>query len=75
MDWQDHIVTDPKIAGGKPVVAGTRVPVQVILGSLAGGDSIEAVCEGYGVSRDDVLAALAYAAEALAHANVYLVPG
>lgn len=61
MDWQDHIVIDPKIAAGKPVVAGTRVPVQVILGSLAVGDSIESVCEGYRVSRDDVLAALVYA--------------
>jgi uncharacterized protein (DUF433 family) len=45
----------------KPVIAETRVPVQVIVGSLAGGDNVEQVCEGYGVTEEDVRAALAYA--------------
>ena len=36
MDWRERITIDPGIMGGKPVVRGTRVPVQVIMGSLAG---------------------------------------
>ena len=39
--WKDRIVIDPEIMGGKPVIKGTRVPLQVIIGSLAGGDPIE----------------------------------
>ena len=62
MDWQDRIAIDPGVMGGKPVVKGTRVPVQVIVGSLAGGDMVADVCEGYQVTEDDVRVALAYAA-------------
>lgn len=41
MKWQDRIISiDPKVMGGKPVIRGTRVPVQVIVGSLAGGMSV-----------------------------------
>lgn len=65
MDWEKRITTDPQIVGGKPVIHGTRVPVRVIVGSLAGGDSKDDVCTGYGITREDVRPALAYAAEAL----------
>ena len=41
MSWEDHIVIDPDVMGGKPVIKGTRVPVQVIVGALAGGDTVE----------------------------------
>jgi len=57
----EKIVIDPKIRHGKPVIRGTRVSVDVVLGSLAGGMSIEEVCEEYGIEREDVLAALGYA--------------
>lgn len=73
--WQDRIVINPDIMGGKPVVRGTRVPVQVIVGSLAGGDSIADVCDAYGVSEEDVRAALAYAAEALGQERLHALPG
>lgn len=69
MGWEGHIAIDPEVMGGKPVIKGTRVPVQVIVGSLAGGDSIEQVCAGYNVTEDDVRAALAYAANGKAHTN------
>jgi uncharacterized protein (DUF433 family) len=46
MNWQRRITTDPRIAGGKPAIKGTRVPVQVVLGALSGGDSIEEVAKG-----------------------------
>ena len=63
MTWQDRITIDPQILGGKPVIKGTRVPVQVVVGSLAGGSTVEELCEGYSVTEGDVCAALAYAAE------------
>ena len=58
-----RIVIDPKIRHGKPVIKGTRVSVDVILGSLAGGMSVDEVTEEYGITRDDVLAAIEYAAK------------
>lgn len=74
MGWEKRISIDPQIQGGRPVIRGTRVPVRVVVGSLAGGDSIDEVCEGYGITREDLQAALAYAAEAVEYASIYLVP-
>jgi len=65
-----HIVIDRKVMGGKPVIKGTRVPVQVILGGLAGGMTAREVSLEYRVTPADVKAALAYAAEAMAHLEV-----
>ena len=58
-----RIVIDPEVRHGKPVIKGTRVSVDVILGSLAGGMSVDEVTEEYGITRDDVLAAIEYAAK------------
>ena len=58
-----EIVIDPEVRHGKPVIKGTRVSVDVILGSLAGGMSVDEVTEEYGITRDDVLAAIEYAAK------------
>src|SRR5712692_2242642 len=43
MDWRDRIVIDPAIHHGDPCVKGTRVPLSVIVGSIAGGDTFEQV--------------------------------
>ena len=59
----DKIVIDPEIRHGKPVIRGTRVPVDIILGSIAGGMSIEEVAKEYGIKKEDVLAAIEYAAK------------
>lgn len=75
MGWQDRIAIDPKVMGGKPVIKGTRVPVQVIVGSLAGGDTTKQICEGYGIREEDVRAALAYAAEVLGQERLHALPG
>lgn len=65
-ELQDRIVTDPDILSGKPVVEGTRISVEVILELLASGMAVDEVPEEYpGLERDDVLAALAYAARSL----------
>ncbi len=45
--------------GGKPVIKGTRVPVEVIVGGLAGDMTVEDVCREYRIRPEDVRAALA----------------
>ena len=65
-EWRKRVTIDEAIVGGHPVIKGTRVPLQVIVGSLSSGATVEDVCEDYGVTREDVLAALAFAAEAIA---------
>lgn len=72
MDWRERIVTNPDILVGKPSVKGTRLSVELILGWLAQGWTIEMLLENYPtLSREDVLAALAFAAE-LMHEERYI---
>ncbi|MBI2109998.1 DUF433 domain-containing protein [Candidatus Woesearchaeota archaeon] len=59
----ERIVIDPKIMHGKPVIKGTRVPVEVILGSLVSGMNYEEIEKEYGVKRGDIVAAIEYAAK------------
>jgi uncharacterized protein (DUF433 family) len=66
MDWRDRIVSNPDILLGKPTVKGTRISVELILGWMANGWSVGDVLASYPhISREDVLAALAFAAEML----------
>jgi uncharacterized protein (DUF433 family) len=62
----DRIEVDPNRCHGKPVIKDTRVLVRTVLGSLAAGDSVERVAEAYGVSVQDVRAAIAFANELVA---------
>ncbi len=65
-----RIVVDEKVRFGKPVIRGTRVPVDLVVGKLAGGMTIEAVAEEYGITREDVLASLSYAARTIADERI-----
>ena len=70
---EDHprIAQNPSIMMGKPVIRGTRITVELILRSLGGGVSIEEFLARYPhISRDDVLAAQAFAADYLAAERV-----
>ncbi len=68
--WQDRILISPDIHHGEPCIKGTRVPVAMILGSLADGMSAVEIREAYPqLSREDINSALAYAAE-LAHHDI-----
>jgi uncharacterized protein (DUF433 family) len=59
----ERIVIDPRICHGKPIIRGTRMPVALVVGSLAGGMSFEEVeCE-YKLTREDIRAALKFAGE------------
>ncbi len=55
-----RIEIDARKCHGRPVIRGTRVPVAIVTGSLAGGMSIEAVAREYDVTISDIQAALAY---------------
>lgn len=59
----DRIVIDPGICHGKPVIRGTRMPVALVVGSLAGGMGFEEIEHEYGLTREDILAALKFAGE------------
>ena len=66
MDWRERITTEPDILMGKPTVKGTRISVELIVGWLAQGWTHEQLLESYPhITRDDILAALAFAAEML----------
>jgi len=66
----NRIVVDSKIRHGKPIIKGTRVSVDVVLGALAGGMTYDNVCKEYGIKKEDVLAAIEYAASLVAHEEI-----
>ena len=69
------ITSDPAVMMGKPVVAGTRITVELILEELAAGASVVGLLEGYPMlTPDAVSAALKFAAEALRADVVYPIP-
>lgn len=64
MNWRDRIVVDPGILVGKPIIKGTRISVELILDRMADGWSMEDILTSYPhITREDVLAALSFAAE------------
>ena len=63
MDWQDRIEKVPGILSGKPVIKGTRIPVELIVGRLNGGAWSEAdLIAGYGITTADLDACRQFAA-------------
>lgn len=70
MEIARHINVDPSIHHGIPVITGTRVPISIVIGSLAGGMSKEEVMEEYELTQVQVEAALAYATELVKQTEV-----
>ncbi len=69
------IQSDPSIMMGKPVVAGTRITVELILEKLASGETIDQLLAAHPrLTKEAVLAALDFAAHALRADVVYPVP-
>ena len=74
-DREDRVVIDPKILLGKPVIKGTRIAVEFIIDLLATGWTVEAILKDYSqLSKEDIEAALKYAAKALKQEKVYPLP-
>jgi uncharacterized protein (DUF433 family) len=72
MDWRSYITTDPNILAGKPIVRGTRLSVDFVLGLLAAGWSEPQVTENYPQVTPEVLRAVyGFAAEVLAEEAFY----
>jgi len=67
-----RIVIDPQIMLGKPVVKGTRLPIEMIVEKMAFGKGIEALLKDYPFLEEaDIRAALLYAAKSLANEEVF----
>jgi uncharacterized protein (DUF433 family) len=74
-DWRERIVIDPKIHHGAPCVKGTRLPVSVLVGSIADGDSVSDLLAAYPhLTEADIQAALKFAAEAVNHVDFIPLP-
>lgn len=65
-----RISVDPEVRFGKPVIAGSRVPVGVIVRAVAAGDPWNEVAQQYGITEEDVRAALTYAAQRIEEETV-----
>jgi uncharacterized protein (DUF433 family) len=74
MTAPNRIVIDPAIYHGKPVIRGTRVPVTVVVGSLAGGMTFEDVQREYDVTADHIRAALRFVGELAEQESFHPLP-
>ncbi|MBW6470953.1 MAG: DUF433 domain-containing protein [Methanosarcinaceae archaeon] len=75
MKYNDRIVIDHAILGGKPIIKGTRLSVEFILELLGNDWSHETIIENYPqLENEDVLAALNYASHLLKAEHIYPVP-
>jgi uncharacterized protein (DUF433 family) len=70
MNWRERISIDPDIHHGKPCIKGTRVPVSVIVGTVADGESPERILKSWPqLTLEDVTAALLFASALTAEAT------
>ena len=70
-DWKIHIESKAEVLFGKPVIAKTRIPVDLILEKLAEGDSIEDLLSAYpAISREDISSCLLFGADAVKNEKV-----
>ena len=70
----DRIEVNAEICGGKPVIRGTRLPVTVVVGSLAGGMTFEEVQREYDLTADDIRAALKFVADLAEQESFHPLP-
>lgn len=74
MRWQDYISVNPAVAHGKACVAGTRIPVAVVLANLAAGLTPDEIVRSYpSLTLESIQATLAYAAD-LAQERILPLP-
>ena len=66
MNWKDHIVADPAVLAGKPIIKGTRLSVELILDRLADGWSEQDLCDAYpNLTPEALHAVFAFASEVM----------
>jgi len=72
IDWHKHIAVDVDIHHGEPCINGTRIPVSMIVGSVADGMTFDEILEAYPqLKKESIQATLAYAADIVRH-DVFL---
>jgi uncharacterized protein (DUF433 family) len=75
MSITDRVEINPKVMMGKPVIRGTRIPVELILRKLSEGGKEKDLLEAYPkLTREDIQAAMRYAADTLAHEETVILP-
>ena len=75
MSWPERVVIDPEILAGKPIIRGTRLAVEFILELLAAGQDEAEILDNYpGLTKEDVLACLAYASYLAHEYRAYPIP-
>ena len=75
MDSRERIGINPMICHGKACIKGTRVMVSVILDNLSEGETYESIMEGYRITREDIQATIAFAADLAEERHVPLEQG
>ncbi len=74
MTFTDRIEMNPRVMLGKPVIRGTRIPVELILRKLSEGASEADLLDAYpNLAREDIQAAMRYAADTIAHEEVVFI--
>lgn len=74
MNWNNYITSDPSILFGKPVIHGTRIPVDLILEKLGSGHSFQDLLEAYSkITQEDIQACLLFASDNSKHIKVLAV--
>jgi uncharacterized protein (DUF433 family) len=76
MDWKEHIAIDADVLAGRPRVAGTRIAVEQVLRHLSNGWPVDQLLEEYPtLTREGVLACIAFAAAYLGSERLAAIPG
>jgi uncharacterized protein (DUF433 family) len=75
MKWQEYITADPGVLVGKPVIRGTRLAVEFILGLIAQGWPEQDIMRNYRLTAEQVRACVAYAQERLNEEKVFAIGG
>ncbi len=72
VDWRMYIISDPDILYGKPIIKGTRIPVDLILEKMANGEQFKELLQAYpSLDENAIFACLAFAADAIKNEVVY----
>ncbi|NJD77264.1 MAG: DUF433 domain-containing protein [Candidatus Methanoperedens sp.] len=73
MELAPRISISENVRFGKPVITGTRIPVDLIIGKLAGGMTYKEIMDEYEITHEDILAALNYAAKIISSEEIKAV--
>jgi uncharacterized protein (DUF433 family) len=72
INWKEHIISDPEILAGKPVIKGTRISVELILEKLSEEETVDQILIAYPhINKENILACLAFAKDSLNNEVTY----